>query len=182
MFAVNCVITPETLDDALDVAEFAFENGVAFTIGPELVGKNPNPALIGNKKYIALIDKVIDWKKERKPVMHGIWYLKTIRNLSEFKCHPTTVPVLFPNGDIYFPCYELRTIAGNLNKAKSWDEVWQKGIEKYGFKDWKSCTNLCHLGCYIEPTMLIEHPMEIVKIPVDWVKSGISNRKYKDYT
>lgn len=168
---VNCVIGSHNLDDALDVADFAFDNGCAISVGPVVTKEgNPSSRLQNSKKYRAVIDRIIESKKRGLLVLNSLRFLETIRDFRAFNCHPFTVPRIFSNGDVFYPCEILKhKRKANLMRRPSFDALFDEVRKGYG----PDCRRSCFLGCYAEPSLLAENPADILKELGFYAKSRI---------
>ncbi len=159
-FNVSCVAMPDTLEDARAVMYFCFENGVGFSVMPQSIGPYPHPRLRDNPAWTALIDEVVDRKREGRPVWGTYAYYRTIRDFVHFRCYPTVAPRIFPNGDLYYPCSPLDKVAGSLIGARSFNEVFAQGFAKHGAIP--DCDARCFASCYIETSHAMTFPMAVI--------------------
>ncbi len=169
---VNCVVGPHNINNVKEVIEFVLKNKCALSISP-LVNSDgsPHSALTGElqQQYQEIIDDVIALKKSGKPVLVTLRFLKTVRDFKPFRCHPFLTPRILPNGDLLYPCEHLRTSNTSLVKAESFNAAAQTLREQS-----KSlCKKSCYLGCYMEPSLVVEHPFDIIKEWYYYKKSGI---------
>ena len=157
-FIINTVIFPETIDDAWDVFEYCIENDFYWTPMPYIVGKYPNPGLIDNPRWQQLIDEVMRAKRKGARVYGNLEALRTIRDFKRFECYPTTHPIVYPHGDIYYPCSPLNMVAGNLLEIGDYYKAMELGEKKHGPIPY--CDARCHVGCYTEGSTAVTHPEE----------------------
>ena len=122
---INTVILPETIEDAWDVWELCLARGWFWSPMPHIVGKYPNPGLVDNPAWLELVDEVIRAKKKGALIYGGLPALRAIRDFSRYECYPTTRPVIYPNGDLMYPCAPLQTVAANLLEAGSYEKALQ---------------------------------------------------------
>jgi MoaA/NifB/PqqE/SkfB family radical SAM enzyme len=156
-FIINSVIFPETIDDAWDVFEFCRENDFYWTPMPYIVGKYPCPGLVDNPRWQQLIDEVTRAKRKGVRVYGNMEVLRTIRDFKRFECYPTTHPIVYPDGDIFYPCAPLNMVAGNLLEIGDYYKAMEIGEKKYGSVPY--CDSRCHVGCYTEGSTAITHPV-----------------------
>jgi len=157
-FIINTVIFPETIDDAWDVFEYCIANDFYWTPMPYIVGKYPNPGLIDNPRWQQLIDEVSRAKRKGARVYGNLEALRTIRDFKRFECYPTTHPIVYPHGDIYYPCSPLNLVAGNLLEIGDYYKAMALGENKHGPIPY--CDARCHVGCYTEGSTAVSHPEE----------------------
>lgn len=157
-FIINTVIFPETIDDAWDVFEFCLENDFYWTPMPYIVGKYPCPGLVDNPRWEKLIDEVARAKRLGARVYGNMEVLRTIRNFKRFECYPTTHPIIYPHGDIFYPCSPLNMVAGNLLEIGDYYKAMELGERQFGIVPY--CDSRCHVGCYTEGSTAITHPQQ----------------------
>jgi MoaA/NifB/PqqE/SkfB family radical SAM enzyme len=155
-FIINSVIFPETIDDAWDVFEFCVKNDFYWTPMPYIVGKYPCPGLVDNPRWQQLIDEVARAKRKGARVYGNMEVLRTIRDFKRFECYPTTRPIVYPHGDIFYPCAPLNMVAGNLLDIGDYYKAMEIGEQKFGIIPY--CDSRCHIGCYTEGSTAITHP------------------------
>lgn len=174
---VNCVATPDTIEDARDVMNFCFENNISFAFVPASVGEGSrfiDEKFINNNKYTAFIDELINNKKKSLPVFNSYSYLNKIKDFKDFKCLPTLVPHINPKGELFYPCEPFRKIAGNILQEGSYKATLKKGMQKHG--PIPSCHKNCYKSCYIEPSQFIEKPGELMSEISNRLKNKISKK------
>jgi MoaA/NifB/PqqE/SkfB family radical SAM enzyme len=159
-FIINSVIFPETIDDAWDVFEFCVQNNFFYTPMPYIVGKYPCPGLVDNPRWQKFIDEIVRAKKKGARVYGNMEALRVIRDFKRFECYPSTHPIVYPDGEIHYPCSPLNTVAGNLLEIGDYYKAMALGAEKHGPVPY--CDARCHVGCYTEGSTAITHPKEYV--------------------
>jgi len=160
-FIINTVIFPETIDDAWDVFEFCLENDFYWTPMPYIAGKYPCPGLVDNPRWQQLIDEVTRAKRHGARVYGNMEALRVIRDFKRFECYPTTHPIVYPHGDLFYPCAPLNLVAGNLLEIGDYDKAMQIGEQRHGSIPY--CDSRCHIGCYTEGSTAISHPSEGIR-------------------
>ncbi len=156
---VNCVITPDTLEDVPRVLDFCEQVGASFSPAPQIDGTLPNVVLKESDKYRRLIKDLISFKKDKRPIISTILFLEDILDFLPHKCYPTLVPKILPNGDVFYPCIKLKRIIGNLLEAPSLHYLMQEAFRKYPMPE---CDKGCHMTCYMEPTNYLEYPANMI--------------------
>lgn len=160
-FSVSCVVRPGQVEDARAVMRFCFAHGLAFALMPQSVRPYPHEGLRADPEYRALVDEVLAAKRAGQPVWGSEPYFRTIRDFSRFRCYPTTVPRIFANGDLGYPCAPWGTVAGSLIGARSFDEVLAAGVRRHG--GIPGCDARCFAQCYIESSHAIAHPLALLR-------------------
>jgi MoaA/NifB/PqqE/SkfB family radical SAM enzyme len=169
---INTVITPETIDDAWDVFEYCLEHGYMWSPMAHINGKYPNAGLIDNPRWTELMDEVIRAKKAGAWIYGNLRSLRVMRDFVRYECYPSTRPIVYPNGDLLYPCGPFQTRAANLLEVGDWYEAMAIGKAKHG--PIPVCDNRCHVGCYSEASTLIEEPSLALMEAVRWL---VPNRK-----
>ena len=106
--------------------------------------KMPNLALLKSAKYQALVDKIIERRREGKQAINGTpKTIETLLRFRDFECYPTMFPRVYPNGDVFYPCEPLRKVAGNLLRDGSLTKIFAAGRKKYG--EIPPCQGICYL-------------------------------------
>lgn len=153
---LNTVILPETIDDAWDVLEYCRIHGDIWSPMPHIVGKYPHPGLVDNPRWQELVRETLRLKRRGTRILGNRRSLELLRDFSRFECYPTTRPVIYPNGEVFYPCAPLHSTAVNLLEAGTYARVLDHGRKKYGRIP--QCDSRCHLGCYTEPSSAVTHP------------------------
>ncbi len=159
--SINCVVAPHTLQDAREVLEFALQEGIRYSCIPQNVDYSVHAGLNASAEYKQFIEEIIDLK-DKTPLISGTrYFFKNILKLSPFECYPSVVARVNSNGDVSWPCRPLKTIAGNLLEIGSFDATVREGIRKHGILN--ACDKNCQVRCYIESSLLVKHPLALVK-------------------
>jgi hypothetical protein len=66
-----------------------------------------------------------------------------------------SVPHVYPNGDVFYPCQPLGRIGGNLLEFGSVAAAYREGERKFG--EWKECWRGCALNCYVLTAYYLNH-------------------------
>jgi len=157
----NICITPANVSDVHDVLDFALERSIGFTPLPEIVAHYPRAGLKDNPDYEGLIDRILALKRAGADVLGTSAYLTGIRGFDAFHCLPTLLARVWPNGDLCYPCQKLHTVGGNLLELGSLERAVDEGIRRHG--PLPTCDNRCHVGCYMDFSMAIQHPGMLVR-------------------
>lgn len=125
---------------------------------PYIVGKYPCPGLLDNPRWQELIDEVVRAKQHGARIFGNVTALLTIRDFKRFECYPTSHPVIYPQGEIHYPCLPLNKLAGNLLEIGDYYKTMQIGEQKHGPIPF--CDSRCHVGCHTETSTAISDPKE----------------------
>lgn len=169
---LSAVATPENLDDAAEVLEFAARNHLGFHLSPQLQGVCVHPDLIENEAYARLIDRVIEAKRAGGGVLGIAQYLQGIRDFQPFRCHPLLMPVIRPNGKLVYPCLELPLEQVDVLEAGGYEKALRIARERRG--PLPECLNGCNIFCHMALSLLQRHPIAALREGRHWsaIQSG----------
>ena len=154
------VATPDNLDEVAGVLDFALEHKLGFQLSPEIVGTAVNPALRDNTDYRRLIDKTLAAKRSHRGVLGVPEYLTGIRDFSRFRCHPLLMPVIRPDGRMYYPCLEWKRAEVNLLEAGGYFQALDAARQRFG--EIPACRDCCHIFCHMALSLLQSHPLSAI--------------------
>ena len=163
---ISAVATPENLEDVSRVLEFALQHGLGFHISPEIVGTQANALLRPNAQYQTLIDRVLELKGSRKGVLGVPEYLLGIRDFGRFRCHPLLMPVIRPDGRMYYPCLEWKKAEISLLETGSYREALRVARQRHG--GLPDCRDCCHIFCHMALSLLQTHPVSAMRELRHW--------------
>jgi MoaA/NifB/PqqE/SkfB family radical SAM enzyme len=153
---LNICITPETVDDVAAVIDYAIDRGVGFTALPMLRAAYAAHELVGDPRYEALITRMIRLKREGFPVMGTLPYLEGIRAFRRFRCLPTLLLRVKPNGHVLYPCNKIDGDAGSLLEPGGYSAALRRGAARHGALP--RCDARCHDTCYMDFSLCVQHP------------------------
>jgi MoaA/NifB/PqqE/SkfB family radical SAM enzyme len=162
---VNCVVTPQTVDDCEAVMEFCFANGAEFTVSPQNQGVRPHPGLLGNDRYRRFMERLVAEKKAGKPISGARIYFEQMVDFKPFQCYPTLTARIDPEGWVSFPCRPLDEEgvfggkAGNLLETGSLRKVLDLGRDRWG--QTIECYDRCYMRCHAELSLLVKNPSKL---------------------
>lgn len=157
---ISAVATPNNLDDLMDVFHFCREHDFRFALAPQLLGVKPHPALVGNRVYQQIFNALIAAKKRGAAVQGSLAYLEYMRDLAEFSCHPSTLLAVAPGGDVFYPCLERGTVAGNLFHNPDLHALRRQGVRNVGPEP--LCDNRCHSACALGLALILDRPLTMI--------------------
>jgi organic radical activating enzyme len=158
---VAAVITPDYLEDAAEVLQYAFRNSLAFQFSPHLVGTTIHPRLSGCAQYTRLIDTIISAKTRGASVLGIPPYLNGVRGLSAFTCYPLLMPTIAPNGRMYYPCLEQGPATIDFRGVSSYHRTLGAARDRLG--PLPACRDKCHIFCHMALSLLQQHPLAALK-------------------
>ena len=150
----SSVITPDNIEDQYDVFKFAKEINAEYAGNPQLIGVKPHEGLINNSDYIEFCNFIINEKKKGAKVFGSYKYLRELRDLNKFKCFPFAMLGIAPNGDIYYPCYEIGAKTLNILEIDDLKLARLDGAKKYGGKF--QCDPKCHSVCALLFSLMLD--------------------------
>jgi MoaA/NifB/PqqE/SkfB family radical SAM enzyme len=165
-FVLSAVATPDNMVEVSKVLDFAMRNSLGFQLSPEIVGTSVNPLLRDNEEYRRLVDRVIGIKKRRRGILGVPEYLVGIRDFGAFRCHPLLMPVIRPDGRLYYPCLEWKQAEIQLLDRKSYQEALHAAQARFG--GLPKCSNCCHIFCHMALSLLQTHPISALKELRHW--------------
>jgi hypothetical protein len=133
------------------------ENRLGFQVSPEIVGTQVNPELKGNRSYQDLIKETLEVKGKQPGVLGVSQYLRGIQQFSSFQCHPLLMPVIRPDGRMYYPCLESKHAEVGVLEAGSYAGALREARKRRG--EIPGCQDCCHLFCHMALSLLQTHPL-----------------------
>jgi MoaA/NifB/PqqE/SkfB family radical SAM enzyme len=163
---LSVVATPATLDDAAQILEFAVKHGCDFQISPEIVGTRPNPELLNNPRYVGLLRRAYRYKRQGYGILGVPEYFAGIRDFPAFPCHPLLMPVIRPDGAMYYPCLESKHAEFNLLQFPGYLEALEEMRRTRG--EIPDCGSCCHIFCHMALSLLQRHPIAALGELFSW--------------
>ena len=158
---ISAVATPDNLDQVAEVLRLAAENSVGFHVSPEIIGTRANPALRDNESYRRLIDEVLARKQAGARVFGIEQYMQGIRGFAAFRCHPLLMPVIRPDGHMYYPCLESKKAEIDVLEAGSYWSALDAARRRNG--GIPECRDCCHIFCHMAISLLQRHPIAALR-------------------
>ncbi len=159
--AISAVITPENIEDVGGVLDFAVRNGIGFHASPQIKGTSANQALRQNAAYRELVDRMRRLKGAGRGVLGVREYLSGIRDFSRFRCHPLLMPVIRPDGRLYYPCLESGQAEVDVTGHPDYESALRTARQKYGAVP--SCRDCCHIFCHMALSLLQRRPLSAIR-------------------
>ncbi len=156
---ISAVATPDNLDDLRAVHRYCRERGFRFALAPQLLGVKPHPALAQNSAYRQIFDDLLTAKRRGEAINGTVRYLQHMRDLACFACRPSTVLAVAPQGDVFYPCLERGTIAGNLRRTADLHLLRIQGKRSFGPEP--RCDNRCHSACALSFALMLDQPLSL---------------------
>ncbi len=141
---ISAVIEEWNIAQVERLLDWCGEQDFVFAAQSAQIEKMPNLNLLRNPAYQALVDKIIERRREGKQAVNGTpRTIDTLLRFRPFQCYPTMFPRVYPNGDVFYPCEPLRKIAGNLLRDRSLAKIFARGRKMYG--EIPPCQGICYL-------------------------------------
>jgi pyruvate-formate lyase-activating enzyme len=156
---VACIL-PETIADANAVVDFALARGIGFAPAPASAGTTPVAGLAGNPQYLAFIDRLIVLKRAGHPILGSLALLDGLRRFRTYRCLPTLLARVKPDGELLYPCSKLYQSAGSLLEYGDYDRTVAEGVRRHG--PIGQCGQHCHDGCYMDYSLLVQEPIRLL--------------------
>lgn len=157
--AISSVVTPNNIEDLYAVYHYAQERGFLFAAAPQLIGVKVPKALINCSRYQKFYNFLISERRQGQKIFGSITYLEYMRDLPKFACHPFTMLVVSPLGDVFYPCLEIGNFAGNLLKNTDLHQIRREGEWQFGPQP--RCDTRCHSGCALAFSIALHQPFSI---------------------
>ena len=141
---ISTVIEEWNIGEVEKLLDWCGQEGFVFAAQSAQMEKMPNLKLLQNPSYQALVDKIIERRRNGAQPINGTpRTIETLLRFRDFQCYPTMFPRVYPNGDVFYPCEPLRKVAGNLLKDGSLRKIFARGKKMYG--DIPPCQGICYL-------------------------------------
>jgi MoaA/NifB/PqqE/SkfB family radical SAM enzyme len=156
---IASVATPDNLTDLLEVHRFAATHGFHHSVCPAMAGVVADPRLRDNPDYRMLYDHLIAAKRRGVAIEGSLAYLEHLRDLRPYRCRPSTVVAIAPDGEVYYPCLEIGRSAGNL-RTQRLDDIRAQARARFG-PDYP-CPHACPSACALSFGLLYRSPWSLV--------------------
>jgi MoaA/NifB/PqqE/SkfB family radical SAM enzyme len=163
---LSTVATSVNLASAGNVMACAVKRGFGFHLSPQIVGVKPDPLLRGNSEYADLIDNVVRTKRRTRGILGCERYLRGIRDFTSFHCHPMLMPVIRPDGRMYYPCLESKQAEVSVLAAGGYYAALKQARRLRGGPP--ICRDCCHIFCHMALSLLQRHPLAALAEQIHW--------------
>ncbi len=130
---VNTVITPETLDEADAILDWANDLGIWYSPVPMNEGQCIHAGFEASAKYQALREKIMERKSQGYKILGSKKLIGGLLYGREIKCFPSLIPHVDPDGGKYWPCKTKSNVERfkiNMLDYDSLDAAYQAGARK----------------------------------------------------
>jgi MoaA/NifB/PqqE/SkfB family radical SAM enzyme len=162
--SVNCVLTGNNTKDARGVMNFCLRHEIPIAVVPAIQRHVPTVASGSAEQlrdYREFLGEVIALKAQQPSAVIGAKaYLEHIRHLGGFKCRPSAVVTISPEGNIVNPCaHKYRTVPKTLGKANGIEPIEQQLRRHLKFASaYETCGGNCLKMCYLGPALFLGKP------------------------
>jgi MoaA/NifB/PqqE/SkfB family radical SAM enzyme len=127
---LSAVATPDNLDDVGEVLRLCVKQGLGFQLSPQIVGTAVHSKLGDDPRFRSLMDEVIAAKAGGAGVLGAFRYLRGIRDLRPYRCHPLLMPTIRPDGAVNLPCLERPAERVDLLAAGGYRRAIARAIDR----------------------------------------------------
>jgi MoaA/NifB/PqqE/SkfB family radical SAM enzyme len=163
---LSAVATPGNLEEVSNVLRFAVEHSIGFHVSPEIMGVRANPELRGSARYRRLVGEIIKAKGKRRGILGVPEYLRGIRDFRPFRCHPFLMPVVRPDGRMYYPCLESPAAEIDILEKGDYLAALKAAQERCG--SIPKCLDCCHIFCHMGLSLFQRHPLSALGEVLHW--------------
>lgn len=163
---LSAVATPGNLADVRQVLRFSLDHGLGFHFSPQIVGTQVHPGLRGNEEYRTLVDEVLALKRGHRGIFGVPQYLRGIRDFAPFRCRPLLMPVIRPDGRLYYPCLESKQAEVSVLGAGGYRAALAAARARFG--EVPECRGCCHLFCHMGLSLFQCHPLSALGELAHW--------------
>ena len=163
---ISSVATPSNLSDISEILDYVEQHDLSFHISPEIVGTKANPELMNNPEYEKLIDEILRRKRRGEGILGVRKYLHAIRDFSDGPCDPLLMPVIRPDGALYYPCLERKRADVNLLESGDYFKAMEKARSLGG--PLPDCKGECHIFCHMGLSLFQRHPLDAIRESKYW--------------
>lgn len=158
---VNCVLLPGQIHDAETVLDYCLERGLTFASAPAVFSKRLATGLTEDPSYHRFLNRLVAEKRAGKRIAGSIGFIRGIRRNPRYFCHPQLIWRVRPNGDLVFPCSRTNRVIGNLLETPDPIRLMKQASGGELFDP--SCGEFCPLVCYMDTSMILTRPLELVR-------------------
>ena len=156
---------PRNIDDVPALFDFCIDNGVRFSISPELDERGmPVPELsrAGTfDRYRRMMEGLIQNKRSRNSLMDLGAFLEHLTEFRPVRCHPSIAPRVYADGSFIHPCPNRCRQPLDVRGAGSWKALIVEASRLND--DLRGCTSPCFLPCYVETSLLVRKPFALLR-------------------
>ena len=159
--AVNCVITPDTVGHAREVAALCRHRGISFNPVPANRGAGLLGDLSGTPGYAALIEEIL--RPHGPPGLGPRAVYETLLRFRPFECHPSLRLHITPDGRVPWPCQSDRRHAPAILDYPSIPELLRAADVRFASRGHgRRCAGPCYLAQNASTELYLERPWTVL--------------------
>ncbi|MCY2930045.1 MAG: radical SAM protein [Planctomycetota bacterium] len=163
---LSAVAMADNLDDVSDVLRLAVSHKLMFQVSPHIVGTAVHPGLIGNERFVALMDEAIAAKAAGAGVLGVLPYLRGLRDGRDYTCHPLLMPTIRPDGAVNLPCLERPRERVSVKDAGG----YRRTLTRARLAHARTCEGRgnCRIFCHMALSLLQRRPLAALRELASW--------------
>jgi MoaA/NifB/PqqE/SkfB family radical SAM enzyme len=158
---LSSVITPRNMPDIRKIMDYAAANAVWLYLSPQLKGIRVHEDLRNSPAYRELVDEAIRRKKNGERILGVPEFLEALRDFQGFSCDPLILPVISPDGFLFYPCMDVGAPGENLAAHGEYFRALKAAEEKQG--QFEKCGEDCHVFCNMGLSLLQRKPVSAMR-------------------
>jgi MoaA/NifB/PqqE/SkfB family radical SAM enzyme len=175
---ISSVATPKNIGDLYEVYDYCRRRSFTFAACPVLMGVKPPAELKTSSAYRAFFDFLIREKRKGADIFGTPLYLAYMRDFIKFRCHPFTMLVVDPRGNIFYPCLELGRICANILESDDLHTQRREAHTEFGPQP--DCDARCHSACALGFSLILEQPWSLFQEVLYRTKNHLFQQSNKD--
>jgi pyruvate-formate lyase-activating enzyme len=159
---ISCVVTRDTIADAIDVARLCRERNILFAPVPANKGKGLSDSFADCIEYQALVDEILGPKGPR--LVGDSEIFRILMRFLPFQCHPAVRIHVTPEGCIPWPCQSDARFAlplldyGSVSSLMTAAEA-RHSVERQG----QRCGSACYLAQNVSTHLYVTQPFSLTR-------------------
>ncbi len=164
---MNCVVSRKNLGELEDLVGLAEELGALISfeplhVTPEIEGNVWDDMVIGDADlpaYRRSVDRLIEMKKEGRPIINSLTYLKMVRDQRlDFRCHAPEIVLHVVSDGTVMSCRVHKEPLGHVSQGLA--RVWESS-KKRREEIVRDCEGCLFFG-YVENSLLYDFRPEVI--------------------
>jgi len=164
---INSVLMEETLNEVVDLVNFAADRGVGITFEPVVpLDAGVCPGWGSEGDFESALKEILRLKKKHnKVIWNSEYYLRWLSERKKYICHSETLIRVDSTGNVTAPCYDHPDSMVLGNACERWlKEILKTDRAKALHAKAHNCNRHdCYLMCYVEPSLVIESKIGALK-------------------
>ena len=157
---INCVITEETIDDAMKVMNFCIDEDIAFAPVPANRGKGLMHRFQEIREYGALVDRMLSAEGPRLFGSRKVFQI--LMRFKSFECHPALRLHITPDGMIPWPCQSDQRFKLTVFDYESLDALLLDAEKRHSVQGHgRRCKSPCYLVQNVSTHVYLKNPLTL---------------------